>query len=335
MFSNLKGGLFRPGSYLEPRALFGLVISLVCILLVFRAFPIRESWVAVRSVESGPIIAACFLTLANLFLRGMRWSLILDRPGFGPFLTSCSVCSVGLGLNAVLPAKAGEVARVIYASRFQRVSYSVATTSVVIERIFDLVILLGIAAIASQAYSGSEPLQQILLILGRASGLAVIILLLLGHRKLNRRLRFALIRMGFGRPGSGRRLVWFLAQIPDVFARFTSVRLLLYVSLSSIAMWMALALGVLVMSNAFAGIELTLPAAVTFAALTVIASAAPAAPGAWGVFEASGLAVLFIVGEVTEQPVAVAFVVLVHLVQYIPILFGAVLGALYLGVAKN
>ncbi len=51
--------------------------------------------------------------------------------------------------------------------------------------------------------------------------------------------------------------------------------------------------------------------------ISIAASSIPSVPGAWGVFEAGGLFALVISGVQFEQAVGIAYVLTIHIVNYL------------------
>lgn len=131
---------------LDWRAGLGVVVSGVLL------------WLAVRSVSFGDVVAAlrdanpwlfllCAVVATCIFpLRAIRWRAILapvagDIP-FGPLWRSTAI---GMMVNNLVPARAGEVARAFALTReVPRVPFTTALASLAVDRIFDAIVLLGL-----------------------------------------------------------------------------------------------------------------------------------------------------------------------------------------------
>ncbi len=93
-----------------------------------------------------PIIASYFLVI---FLRAVRWRYILNQTGkvsLKRSFTAMLICYMG---NNVFPLRAGEFMRIfLVGKKEESVSYSEAMATVVVERLFDfLVMLIFLAAV--------------------------------------------------------------------------------------------------------------------------------------------------------------------------------------------
>ena len=129
--------------------LIGILISAVALFLAFRNANLAEMMGAFGSLRYEYVILSLVVTIISNVMRGMRWSMLMqDRisltDGFWLF-------NVGYLFNNVLPARLGEFARAILGGRRQGVTFTSALSSIVVERLFDLisvVILLCIGLVA-------------------------------------------------------------------------------------------------------------------------------------------------------------------------------------------
>jgi hypothetical protein len=82
------------------------------------------------------------------FLQSLRWRLILAPVATLPFMQGVRAIFTGLFASELLPLRAGEVLRCYMVSRWTDLPFSVSVSSVVIERIFDgLMMWLGLKAV--------------------------------------------------------------------------------------------------------------------------------------------------------------------------------------------
>ena len=90
------------------------------------------------------VIPAILLLFAAQGIRALRWQYLFPRPtrpAYGPTLEATLL---GQAVNNVLPARAGEAARVVALNRTSGTSIVEATATVVVERLFDVLCLLGL-----------------------------------------------------------------------------------------------------------------------------------------------------------------------------------------------
>jgi glycosyltransferase 2 family protein len=164
-----------------------------------RVDAVRETLVNVRLLW---IAAAILVYAANLALRAWRWQLILRTFMEVPYLGVARALLVGYGLNAIMPARLGELFRAEFCKNNFGLARSQALTSIVIERLFDgltVVICLGIGLLlATTKMRLLQPLLDALAIAALVFGGGLIVLLALSG---------TLLSQLFGRfPGLAARL---------------------------------------------------------------------------------------------------------------------------------
>lgn len=324
------------------RSTLGWLISIALIAGIARTAPVGEIGLALRSVEPGPLIAAVFLVSLTLWLRGARWSVILASRRRVPTTQAAKVAIFGLALNAVLPGRAGEVARVVIASRRFQMGVAFTAATIVAERLLDGLVLLiflspVVPALRSEAASRSVEIfgaEVSTAMLGKSVyGLVAIVLILAAIT----------LAVSFSQPRGAAS--WLVRVIPRALAGPIAPRLerlvdavkdgmgslsegrrLGAVSLYSFAIWGAIALANLLVAWGVPGFELSIKEAIVLTAVSVAAASIPSAPGGWGVFEASGLLCLYTLKPDLDASAAVAYLVATHLCQYLPaVLLGFIL----------
>jgi uncharacterized protein (TIRG00374 family) len=133
--------LGRP-AWRNTLVLAGLAVSALFAYLAVRGVRLSEIGHALRESNYWwllPALAA--LVLANL-LRGWRWQYLFareTRPPFGPVVNGMLV---GQFFNNVLPARAGEAARVVYLNQSAGSSKAETVGTVVAERAYDVLSVL-------------------------------------------------------------------------------------------------------------------------------------------------------------------------------------------------
>lgn len=126
------------------------------------------------------VLAVAVSSTFSLFVRAQRWRLILrplGRVGLGPAL---SATAIGFGAGAVLPLRLGEFVRPALLARRNHLSFSAAVSSVVLERIFDMLLVLGCFLVVGLAYPVPEYLRRGARVLaaGGVVGVAVLVVML-------------------------------------------------------------------------------------------------------------------------------------------------------------
>src|SRR5258705_235847 len=135
--------------------LVGLAISAALLVWVLYRIDPRKVWDYAQHANVWLLLLAVVVATVTFPVRAIRWRLIL-RDGDGrpfPFLPLWHATTIGFMANNLLPARAGEVARAYVASRQLPVRFTTALGSIVVERVFDALVMLGLMAVAIAAPS--------------------------------------------------------------------------------------------------------------------------------------------------------------------------------------
>ncbi len=129
------------------RPLFGLVLSVVCLILLSRTGITREG--ITTSLEHGNpmvLLPAVVLYFGGLFVRSVRWGFLLPGRRLPPWLLFRTLV-IGFMVNDLLPLRLGELARMVLLARHASTPIGVSFASIVVERVMDglaLIALLGL-----------------------------------------------------------------------------------------------------------------------------------------------------------------------------------------------
>lgn len=122
-----------------------LVVSAVFLWLAFSRIDfaaLLSTFASINWLWTLPFLAITWLTF---YWRAVRWRLMLS-PGH-PELTTWGVFGplmIGFGFNSVFPGRVGEIARPLALTKTKGVEFPTALSTVVLERVFDGIILLGL-----------------------------------------------------------------------------------------------------------------------------------------------------------------------------------------------
>lgn len=133
--------------------LASILVSAFFLYLVLRDVPLEELLDSLRRVDLSWVLLALLLTLAGLWARAVRWRGLLAfrvTPA-----DSFAILGVTFLLNQ-LPLRIGEVARSLLATR-RAVPLITAATSVVVERVLDLLIVVLFLAFGIALLPDSAP----------------------------------------------------------------------------------------------------------------------------------------------------------------------------------
>jgi glycosyltransferase 2 family protein len=312
------------------RAAVGGVLSAGLIYWTLRGISPAE--VAHRLSEADPLLfAAAIICATAIFpIRALRWRTILEpvapKVPFGPLWRATAI---GMMVNNVLPARAGEFARAYALKKETGIPFATGLASLVVDRLFDAIVLLLLAAFAlfDPALSGAQTLGGRPLSSFATGAGALVLILLLGT--------YALIFF----PTQLLRLFELFARrvSPTVEDRGRLVLQTFINGLSvlrspgrfaavfgwSIAHWVLNAFGIWLAFKAV-GIAAPFSAALFIQAFIALGTAVPSAPGFFGVFEYMSIEGLSVYGIGRQQ--AATWAIGYHLFSFVPI---TLIGAYY------
>src|ERR1041385_9059466 len=126
------------------RGALGILISAACLYFAFRNVDWARTIKYAREAN-WPLLVLSAATATCMFpLRARRWRTILDpvapKLPFGPLWRATAI---GMMVNNIVPARAGELARAYALSReVPAVPFSTAFASLAVDRVFDLLVVL-------------------------------------------------------------------------------------------------------------------------------------------------------------------------------------------------
>jgi uncharacterized protein (TIRG00374 family) len=141
--------------------LIGLVISVGALFLALWQSDWAEILKAFRTARYIYLVPAVLLTSLFLTLRGFRWNLLTQ--GRLSVVDGFWLFNVGFLFNNILPARMGEIVRAILAGRRPKMHFSSALSSIVVERLFDMVAVAAMVGV-------TQDLPPLLKIAGAAMG---------------------------------------------------------------------------------------------------------------------------------------------------------------------
>lgn len=312
------------------RAALGAVLSAGLIYWTLRGISPTE--VAHRLSQADPILfaAATFCATAIFALRARRWQTILEPvAGRLPLGALWRATAIGMMVNNVVPARAGEIARAYALTRETPIPFSTSLASLAVDRLFDAIVLLLLAATAllDPALSASETLAgRPLASFAAGAGTLVFILvaalyaLVFFPSYLLRLFELFARRVSPSVEERGRRV---LQTFIEGLSVLRSPGHFAAVFGWTLAHWLVNALGFWLSFKAV-GITAPFSAALFLQAFISLGTAVPALPGFFGVFEYMSVQGLAVYGVSQQQ--AATWAIGYHLFSFIPI---TVIGGYY------
>ncbi len=313
------------------RGLAGFLLSGALLLWVLRDVSPAAVWAELSRADPWLFFWSTCAATIIFPIRALRWRVILEPAAHGiPFGPLWRATAIGMMINNVLPARAGELARAFALTREEpRVPFSTSVASLVVDRLFDAVVLLALGLVAfmdpafpANAKIAGQPLADWALggIALTAALLVVVYLLVFFPRALIVAFEIFSRRISPKLEERGRVA---LERFSDGLSVMRSPRRFFLVFLWTLVHWLINGLGTWLGFLAV-GIDLPFSAALFVQAVTGFGVALPSAPGFFGVFEAIAVLTLAVYG--VSAALATSWAIGFHILTFIPI---TVMGAYY------
>lgn len=309
----------------------GVLISIVFLWLSLRGLRLDQFWNSVKDANYWWLIPGIGVYFIGVWVRAWRWHYLLGPIKKIPTKTMFPITTIGYMGNNIYPARAGEVLRAVILKRREGVPVSASLATIIVERIFDGVVMLGFVFVnlpelakltGSSGFVGN--IQQVAVI-GTGVFLGALVIFLLAamsplvtarvgqwfiDRLLPQRLR--------------EKTTDLMNEFLEGLASLRSPFNVLMVFLTSVLIW-------LLETGKYWFVMHAFPFQVKFFTLMLmngivnLATTIPSAPGYIGTFDAPGIAVLTAYG--VDQATAAGYTLVLHVALWLPI---TLLGAYYL-----
>ena len=227
----------------------------------------------------GWVAALVAVSLLAILVRAQRWRVLLRPMGGVELYPALAATAIGFGASSVLPFRLGELLRPALLGRRAGVGMSAALSSVVLERLFDMLLVIGCFLGVALAYPIPRPMRQGAWALAVVAAVGFVVLLAMQR---NRALADRLIgwMLGWLPARAARRLA------PVCTAFLNGLATVAVVIAYSIYLWGVIALTFLF---GFLALDIQVPlVAASLAAVVVVAAFVflPQAPGFVGTWQA-------------------------------------------------
>jgi uncharacterized protein (TIRG00374 family) len=122
------------------KIVIGIAIAALCLYIFLKDVDINSLITELKSVKITPLIIACLLIIATLYLRSLRWKFMLpDIPNTSKKFLFSNVM-IGFMINNILPARIGEFARAFILWKKNRFPLATSLGTLIVERVIDILI---------------------------------------------------------------------------------------------------------------------------------------------------------------------------------------------------
>jgi uncharacterized protein (TIRG00374 family) len=309
----------------------GVAISAIFMYFALRGLHLAEFWEALQGANYWLLIPAVAVYFVGVWVRAWRWHYMLRPLKRISTNSMFPIVTIGYMGNNIFPARAGEVLRAAVLRQREGVPISASMATVIIERVFDGVVMLGFVFI------NLPELARLTSETGKIEGVDVPTLALAGALIFVGVLLVFIAAAMF--PRVTERLVdFFLRFVPsrfrdrtrDLTMRFLSGLESLRSPLDTLMIFITTVIIWLLETGKYYFVMLAFPFEVSFFALMLmngvvnLVTTLPSAPGYIGTFDLFGIAVLLAYN--VDRAVATSYTLVLHVALWFPI---TLLGAYY------
>jgi hypothetical protein len=303
----------------------GLAVTVACMYLAVRGVALDDAIDALGRSDLRWLAPALPVFALAIVLRALRWWALFAAAQRPPLHAVAYALLIGYFFNNILPARAGEAARVIALHRRAATPRAETIATVVVERLFDVLALL-IILFASYPWLPEISWLRAAAIFGAVVVAALLVLVVVIVRYDERAVHWLLSPLRrVRRAGVAERLEAATVNATRGLVALRSPRIALRGMALTIASWVTLGVSYWVLTKAFS-LDLPLVAGMLVTVAINLSLVLPSSPAALGVFEAATIVALRAFD--VPQAEALSYALVLHLLNLVPFLL---IGAALLG----
>jgi glycosyltransferase 2 family protein len=315
---------------MKTRFALTALLAFALLLWLLRGVNLAEVWTHVRSADRWSMVGGMVFVIVTYVTRAIRWQYLLAPIGRTRFRTTFRTTIIGFAALTLLPFRMGDLLRPYLLAKQEGLSVSSTLATVAMERILDLMAVLGLLGVFLWAGSDATQLPPRAaaaldevkfwgaIFAGVSVAAVVLMWVLATHPKRAASLVLAVEHLTS--PKIAHAIANFVSFFSSGFGAMRSPVALAWSVFWSFAVWLAIAAETWVVSRGF-GIDMSFVGSFVMQPLLVL-GVASGTPGGLGPYQwAYMLGVTTFFGATEESGVAASFVVWV--ISFIPVvLFG-------------
>jgi uncharacterized protein (TIRG00374 family) len=297
----------------------GVLVSSIFIYLAFRGIDFKGLRAGLAGSNYWVLIPALVVLAVAIVLRAVRWRILLSpehRPSLG-IVTSALM--IGYLFNNILPARAGEAARVLALRQRAGTPKFEGLGTVIAERALDILVLLALLFAVAPVLPHADWLPNVLLL--SAIMFVAILIVFVAFSMYGERPARLLLRPLAALPGMSRERTELAAtNLVRGFAVFRRRSIAVPAFALTAVSWLLIAVAFWICMYGF-HLELGFSAGILVVVAVNLALILPSGPAAVGVFEAATLVALLPYN--VDRSTALSYALVLHGLNFLPfIVFG-------------
>lgn len=299
-------------------------MSMLFLVIALRGLDLRHFWSTLKQANYLWILPGVGVYGIAVLVRTWRWHYMLRHIKAIPTMRLFPVVVIGYMGNNVYPVRAGEVLRSYVLRRKEGVSMSASLATVILERIFDGLVMLLFVFITLPFAPIPQAYQSMVIIFSALFFIALIAFFIIAVRpNLMRRLYTSLVDR-FLPATLGEKVHGLFDQAILGLQSLRSPREMALIFLTSTLIWLTETTKYWFVMHAFP-MEVSFPVLMLMTAVVNLFTTIPSSPGYVGTFDAPGIAILTQFN--VKHAIATGYTLVLHVALWLPI---TVLGAYYM-----
>jgi glycosyltransferase 2 family protein len=292
----------------------GLLVSLVFMYFAFRGIDLGDIRRALGESNWWALLPAVAVLAVAIIIRVIRWRILFPLEWRPSTRNTTNAMLIGYLFNSILPARGGEVVRVLALNQRAGTPRFVAFGTVVAERAIDVLVLLGLLFIVSPTLPSADWLPRALGLSALLFGATVVLFVafaLYGERPA----RFVLRPLSLLPRMSRDRTELAAANLVRGFAVFRRAAIAVPAFTLTAVSWVLIALASWICMKGF-HLEIGFSAAILVVISVNLAMILPSGPAGLGVFEAATIVALLPYD--VDRPTALSYALVLHALNVFP-----------------
>jgi len=294
----------------------GLLTSIIFLYIGLQGLQIGQVWSALREASYGWLAPAVLVYFVAVWARTWRWHYLLGPIKAIPLRQLFPIVVIGYMGNNVYPARAGELIRAYVLRKREGISISASLATIIVERIFDGVVMLLFVFVSLPFTPMPAWLQRVVIVGGLLFFGALLVFFIIAASPVRAQKIYAwlithLVPASFQGPIRG-----FADRFMEGLHSLRSGRDLFMVFLTSPLIWLT---ETVVYWLVVQGFDFNVPfyALMLMSGVVNLATTIPSSPGYVGTFDALGIKVLE--GFDVSGTLAAGYTLVLHATLWLPI----------------
>jgi uncharacterized protein (TIRG00374 family) len=295
----------------------GAIISALFLVIALRGLDLQQVWQDVQAANYWWIVPGVLAYFVGVWVRTWRWHYLLHPIKPISLRVMWPIVVIGYMGNNVYPFRAGEVIRAYILKKKEGVNLSASIATILVERIFDGLVMLLFVFIALPLVPGlPDWLRQTVIFASLLFLGALFVFLGMATLPNFSRSLYQRVINRFAPPKLQPKLLLIADRFMEGIGSLASLRNILMVFFTSLIIWLLETVKYWFVMHAF-NFTVSFFALMLMNGVVNLATTLPSAPGYIGTFDGPGIEVLKVFG-VTPN-VAAAYTLVLHAALWLPI----------------